>query len=137
LDLLIVGAATGLLFGSFFITFTCLLIFFMYKDNHPVVKKMLESSTPTKFVMSVLLFSNFSFAVLGIIFTYIYIFLQNIFTLEEYLITNLFYIIFVIILAIPMTVFTIRFVKSHYFMIFICLGIYIALFGILIPLLIN
>ena len=72
LDLIIAGAATGLLFASFFITFICILIFFLYKDANPTVKRMLESSTPTKFVMSVVIFSNPSFAALGIVYAYVF-----------------------------------------------------------------
>tara|TARA_Y100000996_G_C22558117_1_gene656326 strand:- start:6117 stop:6533 length:417 start_codon:yes stop_codon:yes gene_type:complete len=135
LDLIIAGAAAGLLFASFFITFTCILIFFLYRDGHPTVKSMLESSTPTKFVMSVVIFSNPSFATLGIAFAYIFLIFQEIYTFKILFIHNVFYMIFIAILAMPITLLSIRVVKSQYWLIFTMFSLYTVLFGILIPLL--
>lgn len=137
LDLLIAGAATGLLFGSFFITFTCVLIFFMYKDGNLIVKRMLESSTPTKFVMSVVMFSNPSFAALGVVFAFVYQVFENIYPLKILVIPNLFYMMFVVIMVIPIAALFIRLINAYYAVIFMCLGVYVVLFGILIPLLVN
>ncbi|MBI15962.1 MAG: hypothetical protein CL782_06955 [Chloroflexi bacterium] len=136
LDLIIAGAASGLLFGSFFITFTCLLIFFLYKDGNPVIKKMLESSTPTKFVMSIVIFSNPTFAALGIVFAYIFLLFEEMNSLGILFVPNIFYTIFVTILAIPILLLSVKVVRSKYWLILSCFFVYSILFGILIPLLI-
>jgi hypothetical protein len=137
LDLIIAGAATGLLFASFFITFICILIFFLYKDANPTVKRMLESSTPTKFVMSVVIFSNPSFAALGIVYAYVFLIFQEIYTLKILFIHNIFYMIFIALLAMPITLLSIKVVKSQYWLIVTVFSIYTVLFGILIPLLLT
>ena len=137
LDLFIVGAATGLLFGSFFITFTCVLIFFMYKDGNLIVKRMLESSTPAKFVMSVVIFSNPSFAGLGVVFAYVFLVFENIYPLKILVIPNIFYMMFVAITIMPLLALFIRVINAYYGLVLMCLGVYIVLFGILIPLLLS
>ncbi len=96
---------------------------------------MLESSTPTKFVMSVVIFSNPSFATLGIAFAYIFLIFQEIYTFKILFIHNVFYMIFIAILAMPITLLSIRVVKSQYWLIFTMFSLYTVLFGILIPLL--
>ena len=137
LDLFIVGAATGLLFGSFFITFTCVLIFFMYKDENTTVKRMLESSTPAKFVMSVVIFSNPSFAALGVVFAYVFLVFENIYPLKILVIPNIFYMMLVAITIMPLLALFIRVINSYYGLVLMCLVVYIGLFGILIPLLLS
>ena len=137
LDLFIVGAATGLLFGSFFITFTCVLIFFMYKDGNATIIRMLESSTPAKFVMSIVIFANPSFAGLGVVFAYVFMVFENIYPLKILGIPNIFYMMFVVITVMPLATLFIRVINSYYGLVFMCFGVYIVLFGILTPLLLS
>ena len=50
---------------------------------------------------------------------------------------NIFYMIFIALLAMPITLLSIKVVKSQYWLIVIVFSIYTVLFGILIPLLLT
>ena len=77
MDVVIAGIASGLLFASILISVGCFVIFQMYRNNVIWVVDLFKDTTASKVIYPIIIFLNPTMAIFGVIFGFIFIFIDS------------------------------------------------------------
>ena len=135
MDVLIAGIASGLLFASILISVGCFVIFQMYRNNVIWVVDLFKDTTASKVIYPIIIFLNPTMAIFGVIFGFIFIFIDSQISIKFLGSPNIIYTFVIIGFSLISFIF-IYIISPKYWRSF--LGILItfdAIFGWLIPIL--
>ena len=96
MNILIAGAASGLLFASMSVAFGCFAIFVMYRNGIGAINDLFSTSAPSKIILSSLMVWNPTCVVIGILFALLFSYLSDIRPGSGLFSPNFFYTFFVI-----------------------------------------
>ena len=135
MDVVIAGIASGLLFASILISVGCFVIFQMYRNNVIWVVDIFKETTASKVIYPIIIFLNPTMAIFGVIFGFIFIFIDSQISIKFLGSPNIIYTFVIIGFSLISFIF-IYIISPKYWRSF--LGILItfdAIFGWLIPIL--
>ncbi|MCH2310388.1 MAG: hypothetical protein MK345_04965 [SAR202 cluster bacterium] len=135
MDVVIAGIASGLLFASILISVGCFVIFQMYRNNVIWVVDLFKDTTASKVIYPIIIFLNPTMAIFGVIFGFIFIFIDSQISIKFLGSPNIIYTFVIIGFSLISFIF-IYIISPKYWRSF--LGILItfdAIFGWLIPIL--
>ena len=135
MDVVIAGIASGLLFASILISVGCFVIFQMYRNTVIWVVDLFKDTTASKVIYPIIIFLNPTMAIFGVIFGFIFIFIDSQISIKFLGSPNIIYTFVIIGFSLISFIF-IYIISPKYWRSF--LGILItfdAIFGWLIPIL--
>ena len=133
MDILIAGAASGLLFASMSIAFGCFAIFVIYKSAVGPIYEMFNTLAPSKIILSSIMVWNPTCVVLGILFAILFSYLSDIRPGPGLLSPNFFYTFFVIGISLLFLVISYKFLSLIFRPMLGIVGGFLLIFGWLIP----
>ena len=133
MNILIAGAASGLLFASMSIAFGCFAIFVMYRNGIGAIHDMFSTLAPSKIIFSSIMIWNPTCVVIGILFALLFSYLSNIRPGSGFFSPNFFYTFFVIGISVLFLVISYKFLSLIFRPMLGIVGGFLLIFGWLIP----
>ena len=135
MDVVIAGIASGLLFASILISVGCFVIFQMYRNNVIWVVDLFKDTTASKVIYPIIIFLNPTMAIFGVIFGFIFIFIDSQISIKFLGSPNIIYTFVIIGFSLISFIF-IYIISPKYWRSFLgSLITFDAIFGWLIPIL--
>ena len=133
MNILIAGAASGLLFASMSVAFGCFAIFVMYRNGIGAMNDLFSTSAPSKIILSSLMVWNPTCVVIGILFALLFSYLSDIRPGSGLFSPNFFYTFFVIGISLLFLVISYKFLSLIFRPMLGIVGGFLLIFGWLIP----